>query len=319
MPSVQARKLVAPFPYFGGKSRIAKEVWKRLGDTAHYSGAVLLARPTHGKYETVNDANGFLSNFWRAVKHDSDAVAKWCDFPVSERDLHARHYWLKTEGAERLMRIMGDPEGYDAQIAGWWVWGMCGAVGGAWLNQDGPWTWAGEEWRRGEGGIRRSIPNLAWGQGLNRMHLASGGDALRQELHGLAERLRTVRVTCGDWSRVVTEGPMHRYGDCSIFLDPPYGDGDDVFGQDLKKLAKDAAGWAISHGDDPSLRIAYCGYEGTVEFPGSWECMPWTQNARKAKGATQCRNGARERVWFSPYCLKVETADLFAQQEPANG
>lgn len=41
----------APFPYFGGKSKIADVVWSALGQPAHYiepffgSGAVLLARP----------------------------------------------------------------------------------------------------------------------------------------------------------------------------------------------------------------------------------------------------------------------------------
>jgi site-specific DNA-adenine methylase len=43
-------KLKAPFPYFGGKSRIAAEVWRRFGDVKTYvepfcgSCAVLLAR-----------------------------------------------------------------------------------------------------------------------------------------------------------------------------------------------------------------------------------------------------------------------------------
>ncbi len=44
-------KLKAPFPYFGGKSRVADEVWRRFGNPKTYvepfcgSCAVLLARP----------------------------------------------------------------------------------------------------------------------------------------------------------------------------------------------------------------------------------------------------------------------------------
>lgn len=43
-------RLQAPFPYFGGKSRIADVIWQRLGDVANYvepfagSLAVLLQR-----------------------------------------------------------------------------------------------------------------------------------------------------------------------------------------------------------------------------------------------------------------------------------
>lgn len=43
--------LKAPFPWFGGKSKIANEVWRRFGDVPNYvepffgSGAVLLGRP----------------------------------------------------------------------------------------------------------------------------------------------------------------------------------------------------------------------------------------------------------------------------------
>ena len=53
--------LKAPFPYFGGKSRVALQVWERFGDVANYvepfagSLAVLLGRPTEPKTETVND------------------------------------------------------------------------------------------------------------------------------------------------------------------------------------------------------------------------------------------------------------------------
>ena len=75
--------LKAPFPYPGGKSRIAPVVWQRFGDPANYiesffgSGAVLLARPPFdgNRIETVNDLDGHLANFWRALQADPDAVA----------------------------------------------------------------------------------------------------------------------------------------------------------------------------------------------------------------------------------------------------
>ena len=66
--------LRAPFPWFGGKSKVADLVWDRQGDVDNYvepfagSLAVLLARPHAPTIETVNDVDGLLVNFWRAVQ-----------------------------------------------------------------------------------------------------------------------------------------------------------------------------------------------------------------------------------------------------------
>lgn len=132
--------LRAPYPYFGGKSRVASLVWEHLGDTPNYiepffgSGAVMLARPHDPKTETVNDANGFIANFWRAVQSAPEEVARYADWPVSEPDLHARHRWLVNVGAAHVERLKTDPEYYDAKIAGWWVWGQCQWIGSGWCS-----------------------------------------------------------------------------------------------------------------------------------------------------------------------------------------
>jgi len=100
-----APDLKAPFPYAGGKGRVADMVWDRFGNVDNYvepfagSLAVLLRRPpdhfANGyRVETVNDVNHYLVNFWRAVKEAPDLVAKYADQPVSEADLHARHKFL---------------------------------------------------------------------------------------------------------------------------------------------------------------------------------------------------------------------------------
>src|ERR1700693_2744894 len=93
-----------PFTWFGGKSPVAGEIWRRFGPVKNYvepffgSGAVLFLRPDGpGPIETVNDADGLLSNFWRALQHEPDAVAEFADWPVNEADLHARHLWLLGE------------------------------------------------------------------------------------------------------------------------------------------------------------------------------------------------------------------------------
>jgi hypothetical protein len=129
----------APFPWFGGKRRCKEVVWRAFGrDVPNYiepfagSLAILLGRPGGaGKIETVNDVDRYLANFWRAVAADPDAVARHADWPVNEADLHARHKWLVNRGEFRE-RMHTDPDFYDVQIAGWWVWGLCQWIGGGW-------------------------------------------------------------------------------------------------------------------------------------------------------------------------------------------
>lgn len=89
--------LTSPFPYFGGKSRVAREIWRRIGDVGNYiepfcgSAAVLLLRPQFHtmRMETINDVDAYVANFWRATSRDPDAVAQHCNWPVNEVDLPA--------------------------------------------------------------------------------------------------------------------------------------------------------------------------------------------------------------------------------------
>lgn len=106
-----ATTLSAPFPYFGGKRRAAPLVREALGDPSGYvepfagSAAVLLARP-HFKgrrVETINDADGWLINAWRAIQLRPDDVAAHAAGPVSEIDYHARLAWLQERRSPDLV------------------------------------------------------------------------------------------------------------------------------------------------------------------------------------------------------------------------
>ena len=133
--------LSAPFPYFGGKSRVASQIWAKLGNPTVYvepfagSLACLLARPDGaGQREIVCDLDGGISNFWRAVTADPDAVAAWADYPTFHADLTARHKWLRAWFAEHTAELSNDPHFYCAKAAGWWVWGISLWIGGGWCN-----------------------------------------------------------------------------------------------------------------------------------------------------------------------------------------
>jgi DNA adenine methylase len=136
--------LRAPFPYFGGKRRAASLVWEALGNVANYvepfagSAAVLLARPHVGRCETINDLDGMVANFWRAVRSQPDAVAEACDWPVIEADLHARHLWLIGQRESLTARLIADPDWCDPKAAGWWCWGAAAWIGDGWCSAGKP-------------------------------------------------------------------------------------------------------------------------------------------------------------------------------------
>jgi DNA adenine methylase len=357
--------LRAPFPWFGGKRLVADLVWDAIGDVDNYvepfagSIAVLLGRPGEHerKAETVNDRDSYLCNFWRALSADPEAVAKWCDWPVNETDLLARHVWLVNEGRTRINRMECDPDFYDAKVAGWWVWGINSWIGSGWCQGNGPWRVVdgvmtktrerGGQWRQlphlgnaGQG-VNRKLPHLGdAGQGVNRQrpHLGNrppgpdlpmvwqGNRSLLEYFHGLARRLRLVRVCCGDWSRIVTNGAL-AYGDTvGVFLDPPYSGevrSKDLYRTDDHDVAAEVREWAIANGDNPRYRIVLCGYEGEHAIPETWRVHSYS--ASKAYGTTAAvgsgegndANRHLERMWFSPGCLrpKPEEPGLFHEQE----
>jgi hypothetical protein len=329
-----AAPLQAPFPWFGGKSRVAAEIWRRFGDVQNYvepffgSGAVLLARPQpFTGPETVNDADGFLVNFWRAIKAAPDEVAEWADWPVSEADLHARHYWLITEGRDRLTRILGNPDGYDAKIAGWWVWGICCWIGSGWCSGNGPWQWTGEEWVKDDAGrginwqlphlgnagrgINRQLPRLLGGQGIHRQRPQSGDRRqwIAEWFAALSARLRNVRITNGDWSRVLGDSVTWRHGKTAVFLDPPYSNEEraaGLYAHDDGSVAARARAWAIEAGKRPDMLICLAGYDTEHEMPPDWSAYRWkTKGGFGSQGNGRGReNTQRETLWFSPACAE---------------
>lgn len=153
--------LKAPFPWMGGKSAIADLVWARVGDVQNaidpFCGSCswLLRRPAWhtGRIETVNDINHYVVNFFRAVVEDPAGVARYCDNPVTEADLHARHRWLElSETSHRYRRrIITEPEFYSAKIAGWWAWGQSTWIGGGWCTGKG---------RTADGDFKNVRPNM---------------------------------------------------------------------------------------------------------------------------------------------------------------
>jgi len=122
---------------------------------------------------------------------------------------------------------------------------------------------------------------------------------------------------------------MTYHGLTGVFLDPPYptersDDGETSragalyatdTGADLNGLRDEVLSWCRKWGGDKGVRVAVCGYEGDgyeyLETEGwsveSWKTQGGYGNARSKNGKDTNENARRERIWFSPACLKPHT------------
>lgn len=295
------QKLQAPFPYFGGKSRIADVVWDRFGNVPNYvepffgSGAVLLSRPHEPHYETVNDIDGMICNFWRAIKYDPKGVASYADWPSIENDLHARHKWLISQKASLAESLERDPEFYDVKIAGWWVWGMSIWIGGQFCDK-----------------AQRKRVQLNKLQGIKKF----SNDSTDAWFVELSERLKNIRVCCGDWKRVSGYSATTAMGLTGMFLDPPYGEKANrkkkLYTYDSCTVYQECLYYCKENGYNPLFRIALCGYVGEYEELANygWQAYRWKSHGMES-AERGIENRSKETVWFSPHCLDDRQGTMF--------
>jgi hypothetical protein len=332
--------LTAPFPYFGGKRMIASEMWGALGQPKHYiepffgSGAVLLLRPKFNPLsyvETVNDLDGNLANVWRSLQSAPDEVAKYCDWPVNHIDLAARRKVLNQEYASLVYKMVNNEAFYDARLAGYWIWASCCWIGSGLIDSKIPHLGnAG----RGVHSKRPHISNAGRGVHSKRPHLGDAemgvhsqiphlGDAGRgvQEpytwgiyewFRALSERMRKVRVVCGDWSRVCGGQWQDKIGEVGIFMDPPYSKEaerkSDLYTEDCLEVAHKVREWCIPRGKQKTYRIALAGYyeEHKELLEKGWFCKKWSANGgySHVSGNDDSKNRHKETIFYSPNCFR---------------
>ena len=301
--------LQSPFPYFGGKRRAAAIIWAALGDVGGYvepfcgSAAVLLARPpfTGRRVETLNDADGWLVNVWRSIQLSPDKVAEHSYGPVTEIDYHARLAWLQERRTPELVSwLEGDPENHDPKAAGWWLYVAACGIGDPW--GPGP-------WRVIDGHLRdtRKLPHLG----------SAGRESLTAYMRALSERIARVRITCGDWRRVLKPSATRATagnGITGILLDPPYLVGGDLYavtndGTYDGQISAEVRRWCETNGEQ--YRVVLCGFEDEHDDLLN---RGWTKELSRSGGGSGYNNGQkagrRERIWLSPTCLR-DTPALF--------
>lgn len=292
----------APFPYYGGKGTVRHQVWNHYGSVRTFvepfagSLGILLGRPKdtfnwkgNPMREIVNDLNGFVVNAWRAIQLDPDKLALFIETncPVFESDLRARQHYLVREQDDLTKMLISDPEAYDLEAAAYWISGISSYIGHGFPYDDG------------------GRPHVSsYGKGV---HSLGRRDRLDDIFAALSQRLRYVKIFCGDWSRCVTSQiTEHGLGPAAIFLDPPYtaeaGRTSDLYDDDDLTVGHEVYRWCMDNGDDPNLRIALCGLEGEYDMPSDWKEVPWG-------GPGNFSTASRERIWFSPHCLDPTKKD----------
>jgi DNA adenine methylase len=80
-----------PFPYFGGKQRIAEHIVSLFPEHGHYVEpycgglSVLMAKST-STLETVNDLDGDIVTFWRVLRDQPDVLERACALTPHSRE-----------------------------------------------------------------------------------------------------------------------------------------------------------------------------------------------------------------------------------------
>lgn len=144
------------------------------------------------------------------------------------------------------------------------------------------------------------------------------GTRLQPWLLALHNRIKRAYVIHRDWQLGVTKTMRLAHSDkaknVAIFLDPPYrtdqgNRSDNIYASDRKGESTDAAvqsyEWAVEHGREERLRIAYCCRDGDFPVPDGW-----SSTIRDFSGVRdrERRKKHKEAVFFSPGCGEYDTS-----------
>jgi site-specific DNA-adenine methylase len=333
--------LKAPFPYFGGKGMIAKTVWKYLGDVKQYiepffgSGAVLLQRPLPSKhekyYEIVNDKDGHICNVWRSIQFNPDETAKWCCWPINHADLMARKKSLISNEDRLLENLCNDPDWHDPKLAGYWIWSASCWIGSGMMcptqiphltGDSGVFSTTKIPHLTGDRGVFSTTqrPHLTHDQGVfsttQRPHLTHD-QGVYEWFRSLSQRLRNVKVVCGNWTRVCGGNWQANNKPCGMFFDPPYATetrSKNIYRHDSQTIGKEVEKWVLERGKNKDYRIVVAGYDDEYQtlIDSGWKVEAWKANGGYGNlgNGVGKENRLRERLFISPHCVGNDN-DLF--------
>lgn len=191
----------SPFPWFGGKQKLADDIIARFPAHEVYvevfggGASVLLSKPP-SKLDVYNDLDDGLVNFFRCLRDEPERLV-----PLLELTPYSRREWQE---ARETWWTIDDP---IERARRWYV--VASQSFGAMVAKD--------RHPNGERGHGRG-----WGgERLGRMHLNRAASTANRIDHvwKFVRRMRLVQIEHLDWQACIDR---YDHADCLFYLDPPY-------------------------------------------------------------------------------------------------
>ena len=297
----------APFPYFGGKSKVADLIWDSVGKCNVWfepfcgSAAVTLAAPPGSfHHAVVNDLDPLIANVWRALKYKPDEVAAAADMPMDHITTHSIRHALVGERERIVAKLLADPEWCDPVWAGRVCYQLSTYIGSKGMTPlDKPVS--------ASNGVSHAVPCFATPRVLTGMqplpthNRPFDGNRYRDWFGELANRMSRCAILCCDWKRLAHQMDKP---DTAIFFDPPYPEKkrSKVYTMDSWDVAGEVRDWCGNH---KGVKWIYAGYDTDCiplanETCGTlvrWNAQGGFSNQAHKQGRI---NAKRECLVFSP-------------------
>lgn len=272
-PAAAGGPVKAPFPYYGGKTRLAEEIVALLPEHTHYvepfAGAlsVLLAKP-RSVLETVNDINGDIVNLFKVMRDRTGDLERVCALTPHSREEHtlARDRDVEDD-LERARRTFVS------------------------LSQ----------------GSYASLRRTGWAH-FQKPAGAGSRPAYLQQMVGrfapVAERLLDVSFEHRDGLDVIRE--YGRHSDNCLYVDPPYLSATKTSAGYASEFGRpDQHAELLDALVDCKAAVVLSGYPSELydDRLAGWDCL--TLGARKANG-----KAAPETVWSNRPITRQYTLDV---------
>ena len=281
------------FCYFGGKRRIANEVWKRLGKPDLYiepflgGGAVFFAKPEEykGGFDLLNDSDGLIINFYRAVRVLGDELFSMTQIPTSECDLMANLNEFRKEKKDLIENLCKDNVYYDLDLAIMFFYNIYKSVALCGIS---------------ESSTRKSVKPT-----VKRYKFKDRGVLFEK----CKEIFKNAILDSSDWKNIIRKAiEVDKKIDLRrcFFLDPPYRTSniDKSLYNKFDPVFPDIINFCLEN--ELKYPIAICGIDGDYpELDKTWEKLLWESNMglksfRKKDESVIIRKKAV--VYFSPAC-----------------
>ena len=275
---------LSPFPWFGGKQRLADDILALFPEHDAYvevfggGGSVLLSKAP-ATLDVYNDVDDGLVNFFTVLRDEPERLV-----PLLELTPYARSEWLRCR---ETWRDIADP---IERARRWYVV----------VSQ----SFGGMVARDARGADRRDTGRGWGGERLGRMHLSRAASTANRIDHvwRFVERLRLVQIENLDWRAC-----LERYDSPTtlFYLDPPYihstrragGYAHELTDDDHRELVQrvlSLAGVAIVSGYEHEV------YAPLVEHGGFTRRSFSVLSTAGQRAADRARDRRLEVVWSSP-------------------